>query len=178
MRRTLLLNAHWESVNFVTWERAIALVHKKRAELVDAWSGDNVCTASATYELPAVIRLLHHSNVILFRSSTRFRRRVVFNRDDWSCCYCGARLNKNTVTIDHIVPRSCGGKTTYPNCVTACARCNAKKSNRTLEQANVSLTLSIVQRLPRPIHHMNISLLDDEWHPRWDEYVGCKRKKE
>lgn len=137
--RTLLLDRNYMALSLVPWKKAIKLMVKGKAEPVpgsnpvrDIQGGESV------YEIPSIIRLLV---VIPWRAHigrTRFSRKNVLIRDSHECQYCGIRVGKNA-TIDHVMPKSRGGKTDYLNCVTSCKDCNNVKADRTPEEARMVL---------------------------------------
>jgi 5-methylcytosine-specific restriction endonuclease McrA len=98
----------------------------------------------------------------------RFRKRVLFNRDNWKCQYCNAVLVAKTVTIEHVFPRSRGGTNSWTNCVTACKPCNRKKGNRTPEEAGMKL-------LSKPVTPSAMDFWDamksNVWHKDWDLFL-------
>jgi len=85
---------------------------------------------------PAVLRLKYYRHII---KKARYSSKVVFYRDNYVCSYCGKNFVKSKLTIDHIIPRSKGGKTDWMNCVTCCKGCNNRKRNRTPEEAGMPL---------------------------------------
>jgi 5-methylcytosine-specific restriction endonuclease McrA len=86
---------------------------------------------------PAVITLT--TSIVSLRNGVKFSRINVLTRDNFQCQYCGHRASLRDLTYDHVLPKCQGGKTTWDNIVTACRACNAKKSNRTPEQAEMNL---------------------------------------
>jgi len=166
MRRVLLLNGSREPLDFISLEHAMFLLVKGRIEVLDTWSDAVFSSASQTWQAPALAALRRY--VRRPRRPPRFRRRALFNRDGWTCQYCGDPVLPKTAEVEHIMPESRGGRRTWTNCVTACRSCNKKKRNRTPEEADMRLLT--VPREPHPLH-----LLDQEsrsyWHPSWDGYL-------
>jgi 5-methylcytosine-specific restriction endonuclease McrA len=89
-------------------------------------------------KVPAVMRLIKLIRTI-YRTRVTFTKRNVFIRDRFKCAYCGARREK--LSIDHIIPKSRGGKMTFENCVAACRPCNLKKGGRTPSEARMYLKI-------------------------------------
>ena len=87
--------------------------------------------------VPEIIILAHYDR--LPNTAVTFSRRNVAKRDHYVCQYCGLQPGAESITIDHILPRSQGGTSTWTNCVAACIRCNARKADRTPEQAGMRL---------------------------------------
>jgi 5-methylcytosine-specific restriction endonuclease McrA len=139
MSKVLVLNASYEPLNITTWRRAVVLLLKGKAEEVE----HNGRVVYADFCLPTVIRLRHYVN-IPYKAIPLTRRNVLY-RDEYACQYCSSTAD--TLTIDHVVPRSRGGGDTWENVVSACVRCNIKKGNRTPNEADMPL-----QRQPRRPH--------------------------
>lgn len=169
MKRALLLNADWSPMHFVADTDAIILLYKGRAELIDSpttgepsqW--DEVWhSPSTSIHVPATLRLVKY--VHKKWKAPRFRKKVLFNRDDWKCQYCGDKLNWESITIDHVLPVSRGGPMTWLNCVTACRACNRRKDNRTPEEAGMKLLKK--PATPTSLHFWD-ALRCDSWHDDW-----------
>ena len=131
----LVLNATFEPINVCTVRRAVVLLLKSKAEVIEhaEWK---LHSANATMSRPAVIRLVTYVHIPRDTHRRRITRRAVFARDDWTCQYCGARSN---LTVDHVVPRSKGGGSSWDNIVASCAPCNRRKGNALLRQAGMHL---------------------------------------
>jgi 5-methylcytosine-specific restriction endonuclease McrA len=124
--RVLVLNASYEPLNVCSVRRAVVLVLKEKAELVEQASL-TVRSESVTLPHPVVIRLVTYVRLPRDKRRRRITRRAVFARDSWTCQYCGTGTH---LTVDHVVPRSRGGETNWDNIVTSCAPCNRRKGNR------------------------------------------------
>jgi len=152
--KTLVLNRHWMPINVTTIRHAMCLLYRRMAEVVcpetyqrytfESWADLSVephepCirTVSLRIKVPEVIVLL--SGDALPRQSVPFSRRNLFNRDRYTCQYCGAQPGTRELTIDHLVPKSQGGKTVWTNCVLACAACNSRKGNKSLKESGMKL---------------------------------------
>ena len=134
--RVLVLNASYEPINVCTVRRATVLVLKERAEILE--HGDWTLRAeSVTVPRPFVIRLVSYVRVPRDAHSRKITRRAVFARDRWTCQYCGS--GHGTLTVDHVIPRSKGGSSSWENIVTCCAPCNRRKGDRLPRQANMRL---------------------------------------
>lgn len=169
--RVLLLNADWSPLQFITDIRALRLLMKGRAEVItidDVPSMWDLCykTVTSSYKVPATIRLYFRVNVN--PSISRFRKRILYNRDNWSCQYCAKKLSIKNITIDHVVPKCMGGKTTWRNCVVCCKSCNRNKGSKSPQEANMRLLKSPAE--PRIIHFWNLSDKKD-WHKDWSSFV-------
>ena len=136
MTQCVLLNADYSFLNLVNWKRAFCLIAKGKVEVVKD-SQRTIRNASGDeLKVPAVMRLIKLIRTI-YRSSVSFTKRNVLVRDRFKCAYCGTR--KERLSIDHIIPKSRGGKTTFENCVAACKACNLKKGGRTPNEAKMYL---------------------------------------
>lgn len=134
MKGVLLLNQDYSPLTICSVERAFILVFLKKAELMTEAEDKSIRTISKAYPMPAVIRL-HHYIHLPYRSVVLTRQNI-FKRDRFSCQYCGSGKN---LTLDHIMPRSRGGHSSWSNLVAACRRCNTIKGNRTPEEAGLFL---------------------------------------
>jgi 5-methylcytosine-specific restriction endonuclease McrA len=132
--RVLVLNASYEPINVCTVRRAAVLVLKQRAEILERsdWS---LHAETFTLPRPVVIRLITYVKVPRDAHRRKITRRAVFARDRWECQYCGH--SRSSLTVDHVVPRSKGGGSTWDNIVTCCAPCNRRKGDRLPGQANM-----------------------------------------
>ena len=133
MDRCVVLNGDYTFLNTIDWKRAICLVIKGTTEVLKYGNKSIRCANGSEIQIPIVIKLLKVIRMI-YRNKVPFRKRNVFARDNNKCVYCGSKI---TLTIDHMIPVSQGGKTNWENCVTACLDCNNKKRNRTPSQAKM-----------------------------------------
>ena len=163
MATTLLLNATYEPMKVISWQRAITLLFLNKAEMVESYD-EVIRSISHAVRKPAVVRLRRYARQ---DRSVKFSRENVYRRDDFSCQYCGARPGAAALTLDHVVPRARGGKTEWTNIVTACVRCNAVKADRTPEQARMPLP-----RRPFKPASMPMLATHECRHPGWRDYLG------
>jgi 5-methylcytosine-specific restriction endonuclease McrA len=131
--RVLVLNATYEPINVCTVRRAVVLLLKERAELIERGRFE-LHSESTTLARPVVIRLITYVKVPRDAHRRKITRRAVFARDSWTCQYCGSRSN---LTVDHVIPRSKGGASSWENIVASCAPCNRRKGDRTPRQAGM-----------------------------------------
>ncbi len=162
--RVLILNASFEPLHVCSLKRAVALLMHEVAERVE--DGDKVLrSVNRDFPVPSVIRLKRFVKRP-FRQRVAFNRRNLFKRDDHTCQYCGTR--SNDLTLDHVLPRSRGGPTNWDNVVACCKRCNARKRDRTPDEAGMAL-----QRrpyAPRFIFSSAYGVLPDI-DPIWEKYL-------
>ncbi|RIH88144.1 HNH endonuclease [Meiothermus luteus] len=132
--RILVLNAGYEPLGLASVKRAVILVMNGTAEVVEE-SGEFLRTPSKPYPIPSIIRLKR----LVRRPPGRLalNRRNILRRDAYTCQYCGKR--GGDLTVDHVLPKSRGGRSVWENLVTACRACNLKKKNRTPEEAGMRL---------------------------------------
>lgn len=159
MDRSLLLNASFEPLCVVPIRRAVVLVLKDKAEVVER-NGAELHSERATFPVPTVIRLTHFVRVP-HRNRVPLSRRAVFARDGHRCQYC----NRAAENIDHVVPRSRGGAHTWENVVAACRSCNSRKEDRLPSEAGFRL-----RRAPHAPHSSlwlvaTAGTLDPAWAP-------------
>ena len=153
-RPTLILNRNWQPVNVATVARALVMLWNETVRVVDpidyqlySWSDWSrlvpeddepfIQAVSLRLRVPEVVTLNEYDR--LPAKSVSFSRRNVFKRDRYTCQYCGVQPGSGELTIDHILPRSHGGESTWENCVLACLQCNKRKADRTPGQAGMRL---------------------------------------
>src|SRR5580693_2212059 len=163
--RVLVLNATFEPINVCTVRRAVVLLLKEKAEVVEQ-TERQLHSATTTLTRPAVIRLVTYVKVPRDSQRRKITRRAVFARDDWTCQYCGSRTQ---LTVDHVVPRSKGGGSTWDNIVAACAPCNRRKGDALPRQAGMHLRTQ--PRTPSP--HVFIAVASPTIPAAWRQYLAA-----
>jgi len=130
----LVLNYSYEPLNICQVRRAIVLIYRGKAEMLENDSG-YIHSADRTFQVPSVIRLAYMvKRPRPVRKLTRFE---IFNRDRHTCQYCGKVIRQ--LTLDHVIPRYRGGEHTWENLVSACALCNRRKAGKTPKEAGMKL---------------------------------------
>ena len=180
-RPVLVLNKHWTVIGSTVVKDAFILMSRGSAKGIcplsfltytwDEWinsenppSGtDTVKSTTSNIVAPAIVILTHYEDV--FHSLVNFSPRAMYRRDSYTCQYCKRRYSKTKLSIDHIIPKSKDGKTSWFNCVTACKRCNNKKADRTLKEAGISLLKRPVRPKWDPIMHLDIGRRLKSWIP-------------
>ncbi len=161
----LVLNATYEPINVCTVRRAVVLLLKEKAEVIEH-SEWQLHSANATIARPVVIRLVSYVRIPRDTHRRKITRRAVFARDDWTCQYCGSRSN---LTVDHVVPRSKGGPSSWENIVASCAPCNRRKGSALPRQAGMNLT-----RQPgTPSPHVFIRVASPIIPAAWRAYLAA-----
>jgi len=130
----LVLNQNYEPLNICHARRAVTLLYQGKAEMLEDGMG-MIHTINLSMPLPSVIRLYDH--IKRPRPRQRLSRLEIFNRDHFTCQYCGKK--GVTLTLDHIIPRHQGGQHTWENLISACDTCNRRKAGMTPEQSGMKL---------------------------------------
>lgn len=180
----LVLNRNYLAVRVVDAKRAFSLLFRQLAEVVHIESGrytsydfsewcelsqlarqfepdahDWIRTVRFHIAVPRIIRLAIYDR--LPQQTVKLNRRNIYARDSSHCQYCGRKFATTELSLDHVVPRSLGGKTTWENVVCACLKCNIKKGGRTPEQAG--MTLITAPRKPRRNPVITVKLADGRY---------------
>ena len=161
--RVLVLNASYEPLNVCSVRRAVILILKEKAELLERGER-RLHSESITLPHPVVIRLVTYVRVPRDSRSRRITRRAVFARDSWTCQYCGTTSH---LTVDHVIPRSRGGASDWENIVTSCAPCNRRKGNRTPVETGMHPRLK--PRAPGPTVFIRVAA--PVVPPAWQQYL-------
>jgi 5-methylcytosine-specific restriction endonuclease McrA len=130
MEQTLLLNATYEPLKIVHWQKAITLLCQGKVEVIDVYDRE-IRAVSFSIRLPSVIRLLRYIKIKRRFDYVPFSRANIYARDHSSCQYCGHAFQTSELTFDHVVPVAQGGRKDWENIVTCCVSCNRKKGGRT-----------------------------------------------
>ena len=185
-RSTLVLNRRWTPIRTASVQEAIGLVAKGTAVIIepesfethDLWSWNDVSRVRARFG-DALIRsprlVLVPPEVILLKTyegqggrSVVFSRKNLFKRDKYTCQYCGLQPGPEELTVDHLVPRSRGGTSTWENCVLACVECNKRKADLSPAQAGLRL-----RRVPKkPSWKALVQVPARERRESWDKFLS------
>lgn len=162
----LVLNASYEPINVCAARRALVLVLKGVAA-AEEHSSSFVHSSRQALPMPSVIRLLEYRRIP--HQTRALSRKNILMRDRYTCQYCHKTLPSGELTLDHVVPRSRAGETTWENLVACCHPCNNRKGSRTPEEAGMKLA-----RAPRPFslhtsrHLMRLLAKSDN---QWQKYL-------
>lgn len=187
----LVLNRHYMPIRIVGAKRAFSLLWRQLAEVValedgqysnynfQSWcevsqlrhtfqpdSHDWITTVNFYIAVPRIIRLLCYDK--LPRNEVKFNRRNIFARDKNRCQYCGKRFPTSELSLDHVVPRSLGGRSSWENVVCACPACNVKKGNLSLKQAGMKLIQQPLKPKHNPLVHIH---LGHERYRSWKQFL-------
>ena len=164
MGHALVLNASFEPLHIVSWQRALQLLFQGKVEVIEEGEQE-VRTVRLTIRVPAVLRLLTYVPLTKKKQVIRFSRVNVFIRDQYVCQYCGHKFPKTQLTLDHVIPVVQGGGKSWENIVTACKPCNQRKGGRTPSQSSMNL----IRKPKRPLWlpstslQFGISLTPERW---------------
>ena len=166
--KALVLNLDYTPITVCTVQRAFLLVYLQKADLVKANDDYALHTVNDTFSMPSVIKLnryvtVPYKGVVLTREN-------VFKRDGFKCQYCG---KEKELTLDHIVPKARGGKTSWSNLVAACKSCNSRKGDYSPEEAGMELSF----RPYRPSYIMYLKDLSGNNYEQWKPFLNYKKSK-
>lgn len=183
-RPVLVLNKNWMPISVSTVEDAIGRIYTNNATVVDhenyikySWDDwvergvkeGNPFVPGANgfkFECPEVIVLANYTDVP--QRAIHYSKHSVLRRDHYCCAYCGEQFDKDVLTIDHVIPRSQGGKTSWENCVACCKPCNHHKADRTPEQAGMKL--KVVPHRPSWLECRKMVEMAEK-RPAWQVFV-------
>ena len=187
----LVLNKHYMAIRVIEAKRAFSLLFRELAEVIACEDGtyynynfenwcevsqlkrsfepqlhDWVSTVNFYIAVPKIIRLLFYDR--LPRNEVKFNRRNLFARDRNSCQYCGKKFPTSELSLDHIIPRSIGGKSTWENVVCSCTDCNVRKGGRTPKGAGMTLIKLPVKPKRNPLIHVH---LGSQRYQSWKQFL-------
>jgi 5-methylcytosine-specific restriction endonuclease McrA len=151
-----VLNNNYECVGFTRLSRALTLIRQNRASVVKEASDKFVNTSTEAIKVPLMIRLFYY--VKAFARAIPYSKKMVLDRDDYVCQYCGEKAAGKAATVDHVIPQCQGGRDTWENTVCACKPCNGIKANRTPVQAGMKL----LRRPTRPTSSRTLRQINAE----------------
>jgi 5-methylcytosine-specific restriction endonuclease McrA len=169
MSDCLVLNADYRPLSYlplstIGWQQAVKLSFLGRIKILETYDDWEVHSPSTTIKVPA---LAITKDYMKYKRAVRFSRRNLYLRDLYQCQYCHDTFNNEDLTIDHVIPISKGGKTTWENCVTACYTCNFNKGDKH----------KLPRRLPFKPEYWHLVGNTSEhlhWHirhPSWRDYL-------
>jgi 5-methylcytosine-specific restriction endonuclease McrA len=174
----LVLNRSFLPVHVTSVRRAFSLIYQDVARAVsenyetfdfEGWmrlevnGSDAIGTPRGSVRVPRVIALRSYDRVP--KRTLRYSRMNVFARDEFTCQYCGTRPPRSQLNLDHVIPRSLGGKTTWENVVCSCVDCNRRKGGRTPNQARLRLRRRPARPRWTPLIHLASHVRYQEWRP-------------
>lgn len=153
--------SRWQNFDFESWQELSLMKASFEPDEYD-W----IHTVRFQIAVPRIIRLLGYDK--LPRQDVKFNRRNIYARDSNRCQYCGKRFSTTELSLDHVVPRSQGGKTTWDNIVCCCVKCNVRKGGRTPDEANMKLITKPIKPRRSPV--INIRLADERYWS-WKQFL-------
>ena len=168
-RKVLLLNASYEALGTISVPRAVRLIWKGSAELVERDGNRMLRSQRFEFPQPSVVRLAEYIDIRGRQRRSSSKRTRILARDHYRCQYCGTRGGAFDLTMDHILPVSRGGSTSPDNLVAACFACNQKKGSRTPEEARMPLLTNPAAL----VYGIDRSILRHEAQnrPEWRKYL-------
>lgn len=165
-KRTLVLNQDYTPITVCSIPKAFLLLYLQKAELIENDESMELRSVDQTFPFPSVIRLSNYIKIPY--KSVVLSRQNIFKRDAHQCQYCHTSKD---LTLDHLIPRSKGGKTVWTNLVTACKKCNARKGNSTPEASDMKLS-----RMPfKPNYVMFIRDFSGYVDQKWLRFLKTKQ---
>lgn len=161
----LVLNQDFSPLTVCSVNRAFLLVYMDKAEMLTSVADGFLRSVTQTFPKPSVIKIKRYINVP-YRGVVLTRANI-FKRDGHQCQYCGTNRE---LTLDHVIPRSKGGKSTWKNLVTACKKCNAKKGDYALERVGMTLGKQPV----KPSYVMFLKDSNGDLRQDWRQYLEAK----
>ena len=162
----LLLNASYEPMKIVSWQKGFILWFLEKVDILEH-SSFVIQSSQQQHSIPSVLKL--KSYVKRSPERIRFTRSNLFLRDHFRCQYCGQKDTIKKLTVDHVMPASRNGQRTWENTVTACRDCNQKKANRTPEEAKMPLLKK--PKEPSWLPATENELQRRNWPSNWDPYL-------
>jgi 5-methylcytosine-specific restriction endonuclease McrA len=137
MKPVLVLDSSYRPIKQISWKKAMTLYFQEKIEVIKEYEDTWIRSPRKKFKLPSVIRLIDY----IFRLpwGIRLTRTNLYIRDKGQCQYCSKKLNKGRFTLDHVIPKSKGGKTDWNNLVVSCEKCNIKKGDQSLKEVGYSL---------------------------------------
>jgi len=168
MEQTLLLNASYEPLKVVHWQKAITLLCQGKVEVISVYDRE-VRAVSFSFKLPSVIRLLRYIRFKRRFDYVPFSRANIYARDQYACQYCGETFATGDLTFDHVMPVAQGGRKDWENIVTCCIACNRRKGGRTPAEADMGLVRT--PRRPGSVPAIRITIGLRNAPESWRDYL-------
>lgn len=165
-RPVLVLNRSYIPVNVIGPRRAIVMVLNGVASTVEA-SGQFIRAGRMMLPVPSVITLTEYNKVP--KQNRTVNRKTILLRDRYTCQYCGELRAKEALTLDHVIPQSRRGPSTWENLVACCRKCNHRKADRTPEEAGMKL----LHKPARIGIHAKLKLMAAGQDQSWNQYLFC-----
>jgi len=168
MEQTLLLNASYEPLKVVHWQKAVTLWWQGKVEIISVYDRE-VHAVSISFKLPSVIRLLRYVRIKRRFDYVPFSRANIYARDQYTCQYCGSAFATGELTFDHVIPVAQGGRKDWENIVTCCITCNRQKGGRTPAEAGMRLVRH--PRRPEAVPAIRVTIGIRNAPQSWRDYL-------
>lgn len=188
--RVLVLNRLWQAINIVGARRAFSILVREHAKVIHWQEGDfrvhsftewiafssahpaidrgrSVRTVNLQIRIPRILLLEEYDRLPM--KEIKFTRQNLFERDRYTCQYCGNVFSHRSLNLDHVIPRDRGGRTTWENIVTSCLKCNTRKGNRLPHEAGVRLRRKPTRPKYRPFINC---VLGNEIDVSWSTFLS------
>lgn len=168
----LVLNKSYIPVETISWQDAFRKVFNGQAYAIEFYDDEIVHTPNDEFLKLAVIVCTDYNEIP--PRVPLYSKKLVLQRDEWTCVYCGVGVDEDTFSIDHILPRSRGGRSSFENTVCACKPCNSKKANKTPAEAGMRLRVKPAR--PANLNPIRAKFdrvkLNDKWAPYVAPHLG------
>ncbi|NCN39704.1 HNH endonuclease [bacterium] len=168
MTQALVLNASYQPVRIIDWQKALILWFQGKVEILE-FHEIEVHSPSQSFPLPAVLKFKKYFRPY-FSFGVKFSRKNIFLRDKNICQYCCKKFPEKQLTLDHVIPLSRGGAHNWTNVVTACSACNNKKGAMSLKEANLRLLKKPIK--PKFLQQGEIPGMKSHLPETWVVYLG------
>ena len=170
--KVLTLSNTYEPLGLIPWEKAITLVYSGKVKILSEYT-EEIRSPSTRMRIPSVV-VFHNSRRNRVKS-VRFSRKNVWIRDEGRCQYCANHVSINDFTLDHVLPKTRGGKTSWTNVVTCCVSCNQRKGDKPLATCGLKLLKPVVKPAILPyIHDVEYYFNFDSKMPEsWRFWLGA-----
>lgn len=179
----LVLNKSWFAINIISWEKALSELFQDSVKALDRdlntytfseWmtfstktkNYPRIKTVNREIAIPEILILNNYNKIPKIKYS--FSKSRVFERDKFTCCFCNNIFSKTELTVDHLIPKSRGGNTTWTNIITACKKCNWEKGNKTIKE--IGMKMHFIPKEPKwisPIYNLKAK----SKLPSWDSFL-------
>lgn len=162
----LVLNQDYSPLTVCSVQRAFMLVFLGKADLIEEIEEQSLRSITTSFPFPSVVKIKKYVHIPY--KGVVMSRHNIFKRDGGKCQYCGANRD---LTLDHVIPRSKGGKSTWTNLVTACKKCNSLKGDHTLDKAGLKLS----QKPIKPSYLSFLRMNKESYREEWNSYLNPKK---
>lgn len=150
--KVLALSPSYEPLGVIPWTKAITLIFSDKVVILEEYA-HHIKSPSRSMRAPAVVLFKNSKSNKYIKNSVRFSRKNVWLRDEGMCQYCERHIPYASFTLDHVIPKTAGGKTTWDNVVTSCYTCNQKKANKHLK--DTGFVLRTTPKRPNKLPHIH-----------------------